>query len=146
MLCCGAHGLPLFVLQVEDAITEALENDNLQLQNMSGQKYVQLNPMFLDAVANWQKKLGTVDSVLATWMDVQKKWQALESIFVGSADIRVQLPDDSKRFDVINADYQVGWGPGAACTNLLADNLSSLITCSFAYVYVQGTPAFSTKL
>ncbi|KAF6251999.1 flagellar outer dynein arm heavy chain beta [Scenedesmus sp. NREL 46B-D3] len=96
----------IMCLQVEDAITEALENDNLQLQNMSGQKYVQLNPMFLDAVANWQRKLGTVDSVLATWTDVQKKWQALESIFVGSADIRVQLPDDSKRFDVVNADYQ----------------------------------------
>jgi dynein heavy chain len=109
-------------LQVEDAITEALENDNLQLQNMSGQKYVQLNPMFLDAVANWQKKLGTVDSVLATWTDVQKKWQALESIFVGSADIRVQLPDDSKRFDVINADYQVRGHavvPCNACTHLL---------------------------
>eukprot|EP00882_Tetradesmus_deserticola_P009731 GHRQ01010278.1.p1 GENE.GHRQ01010278.1~~GHRQ01010278.1.p1 ORF type:complete len:796 (+),score=404.80 GHRQ01010278.1:482-2869(+) len=96
----------IMCLQVEDAITEALENDNMQLQTMSGQKYVQLNPMFLDAVANWQKKLGTVDSVLATWTDVQKKWQALESIFVGSADIRVQLPDDSKRFDAINADYQ----------------------------------------
>lgn len=94
-------------LQIDDAIMEALENDNLQLQNMSGQKYVQLNPMFQDAVANWQKKLGTVDSVLATWGDVQKKWQALESIFVGSADIRVQLPEDSKRFDVVNADYQV---------------------------------------
>ena len=33
--------------------------------------------------------------------------QALESIFVGSADIRVQLPEDSKRFDAINADYVV---------------------------------------
>lgn len=93
---------------------EALENDNLQLQNMSGQKYVQLNPMFQDAVANWQKKLGTVDSVLATWGDVQKKWQALESIFVGSADIRVQLPEDSKRFDVVNADYQVCVACGAS--------------------------------
>eukprot|EP00882_Tetradesmus_deserticola_P031511 GHRQ01035634.1.p1 GENE.GHRQ01035634.1~~GHRQ01035634.1.p1 ORF type:complete len:128 (-),score=57.01 GHRQ01035634.1:179-562(-) len=103
---------PAVSLQVEDAITEALENDNMQLQTMSGQKYVQLNPMFLDAVANWQKKLGTVDSVLATWTDVQKKWQALESIFVGSADIRVQLPDDSKRFDAINADYQVRSGSG----------------------------------
>jgi dynein heavy chain len=91
---------------VDDAIMAALENDNLQLQNMSGQKYVQLNPMFLDAVGAWQRKLGTVDSVLATWGDVQKKWQALESIFVGSADIRVQLPEDSKRFDVVNADYQ----------------------------------------
>lgn len=43
---------------MDDAITEALENDNLQLQNMSGQKYVQTNPMFLDAVAKWQKNLG----------------------------------------------------------------------------------------
>jgi len=100
----------LSLIQIDDAIMEALENDNLQLQNMSGQKYVQLNPMFQDAVANWQKKLGTVDSVLATWGDVQKKWQALESIFVGSADIRVQLPEDSKRFDVVNADYQVQFG------------------------------------
>lgn len=32
--------------------------------------------------------------------------QALESIFIGSADIRVQLPEDSKRFDVVNADFQ----------------------------------------
>lgn len=57
-------------------------------------------------MTNWQKKLGTVDVVLNTWLDVQKKWQALESIFVGSADIRVQLPEDSKRFDVVNADFQ----------------------------------------
>jgi dynein heavy chain len=70
--------------------------------------YLQTNPMFLDAVAKWQKNLGTVDSVMSTWQDVQKKWQALESIFVGSADIRVQLPEDSKRFDIVNADFQVG--------------------------------------
>eukprot|EP00878_Enallax_costatus_P033688 GHUV01037234.1.p1 GENE.GHUV01037234.1~~GHUV01037234.1.p1 ORF type:complete len:195 (+),score=74.79 GHUV01037234.1:625-1209(+) len=86
---------------------------------MSGQKYVQLNPMFQDAVANWQKKLGMVDSVLSTWNDVQKKWQALESIFVGSADIRVQLPDDSKRFDVINADYQDLMRTAADVTNVV---------------------------
>ncbi len=97
---------PLPPPQIDDAIMEALESDNLQLQNMSGQKYVQTNPVFLEAVANWQKKLGTVDSVLSCWNDVQKKWQALESIFVGSADIRVQLPEDSKRFDAINAG---GW-------------------------------------
>lgn len=108
MLGCVNHaGNDVLMLQIDDAIIEALEADNLQLQNLGAQKYVQLNPMFQDAVADWQKKLGTVDSVLATWGDVQKKWQALESIFVGSADIRVQLPEDSKRFDVVNADYQV---------------------------------------
>ncbi len=102
-------------LAVDDMVTEALESDNLQLQNLSGQKYVQANPMFLELVAKWQKNLGTVDSVLSTWLDVQKKWQALESIFIGSADIRVQLPEDSKRFDVINVDFQVRAAPCAAC-------------------------------
>jgi dynein heavy chain, axonemal len=96
----------VFAMVAEDAITEALEADNLTLQNMSGGKYVQGNEKFKQMVNDWQTKLGTVESVLTCWGDVQKKWQALESIFIGSADIRVQLPEDSKRFDAINADFQ----------------------------------------
>ena len=34
----------------------------------------------------------------------QNKWSALQSIFVGSADIGEQLPGDSKRFDQIDVD------------------------------------------
>ena len=68
---------------------------------------LQGNAVFLEKVTTWQRKLGMVDAVLSTWTDVQRKWQALESIFVGSADIRVQLPEDSKRFDSVNADFQV---------------------------------------
>ena len=64
---------------------------------------MQGNAVFLEKVTVWQRKLGVVDAVLSTWTDVQRKWQALESIFVGSADIRVQLPEDSKRFDSVNA-------------------------------------------
>eukprot|EP00899_Mesostigma_viride_P009330 jgi/Mesvir1/18399/Mv14277-RA.1 len=96
----------VMVLHVDDAVVEALENDQLQLQNMSAGKYVQGNPKFLEEVGRWQKKLGGVDTGLQTWVDVQKKWSALESIFVGSADIRVQLPEDSKRFDAIDADWK----------------------------------------
>ena len=93
-------------LVVDDLIAEALENDNLALQNLGGSKYVQGNPVFLERVTEWQTKLGTVDSVLGVWQDVAKKWSMLESVFVGSADIRVQLPEDSKRFDGINGDFQ----------------------------------------
>ena len=57
-------------------------------------------------MSGWQRKLGTVDSVLTLWRDVCRKWQALESIFVGSEDIRVQLPEDSRRFDGVNVDFQ----------------------------------------
>ena len=64
------------------------------------------NPKFLDLVSTWQRKLGTVDTVLTLWRDVCRKWQALESIFVGSEDIRVQLPEDSRRFDGVNVDFQ----------------------------------------
>ncbi len=63
------------------------------------------NAVFLEKVTAWQRKLGVVDAVLATWTDAQRKWQALESIFVGSADIRVQLPEDSRRFDAVMADF-----------------------------------------
>lgn len=68
--------------------------------------FLQGNEKFKQLVNDWQTKLGTVEAVLGCWGDVQKKWQALESIFIGSADIRVQLPEDSKRFDAINADFQ----------------------------------------
>ncbi len=72
----------------------------------SQSKYVKGNPKFLDLVSTWQRKLGTVDSVLTLWRDVCRKWQALESIFVGSEDIREQLPEDSRRFDGVNVDFQ----------------------------------------
>lgn len=73
---------------------------------LNGCARVQGNEKFKQMVNEWQTKLGTVESVLTCWADVQRKWQALESIFIGSADIRVQLPEDSKRFDAINADFQ----------------------------------------
>jgi dynein heavy chain len=71
-------------------------------------------------VATWQKRLGAVDLVLGVWADVQRKWQALESIFVGSADIRVQLPEDSKRFDTVNADFVDLMKGAADVTNVVA--------------------------
>jgi hypothetical protein len=45
--------------------------------------------------------LSTADQVISVWMEVQRTWSHLESIFIGSEDIRNQLPEDSKRFDGI---------------------------------------------
>ncbi len=93
-------------LFVEETVMEALEDNSLLLQNLQSSKYVQGNADFLKKVQDWQKKLGMVDVVLSTWKEVQGKWGNLQSIFIGSADIRVQLPEDSKRFDGIDAQWK----------------------------------------
>lgn len=62
---------------------------------------------FESEVAEWQKKLSNADQAINIWFEVQRKWMYLESIFVGSEDIRNQLPDDSNRFDNIDELFKV---------------------------------------
>ena len=76
----------------------------VQLQNMLSSKFI---AFFRDEVSTWQHKLSTADQVIVLWFEVQYKWSYLESIFIGSEDIRSQLPEDSKRFDGIDEDFRV---------------------------------------
>lgn len=61
---------------------------------------------FLTEVTNWQKKLSQADQVISILLEVQRTWSHLESIFIGSEDIRNQLPEDSARFDGIDRDFK----------------------------------------
>ena len=61
---------------------------------------------FRSEVEDWQYKLGQVETVLKEWTAVTKQWAALETIFLGSADIRAQLPDDTKRFEGIDNEFK----------------------------------------
>ena len=74
------------------------------MQNMMANKFV---GYFLEQVSEWQNKLSTADSVITIWFEVQVTWSHLESIFIGSEDIRAQLPEHSKQFDAIDADFKV---------------------------------------
>ena len=64
---------------------------------------------FLEEVSGWQKKLSTADSVITIWFEVQRTWSHLESIFIGSEDIRKQLPTHSKEFDSLDSDFKVSF-------------------------------------
>lgn len=50
--------------------------------------------------------LCVVDQVMNIYFEVQRTWSHLESIFIGSEDIRTQLPEDSQRFDRIDRDFK----------------------------------------
>ena len=92
------------MLKASEELIETLEENQVQLQNMLSSKFI---AFFLTEVSDWQLKLSTADSVIILWFEVQYKWSYLESIFIGSEDIRNQLPEDSKRFDGIDEDFRV---------------------------------------
>lgn len=92
------------LLRSDEVLVETLEDNQVQLQNLMTSKYL---AHFLKEVSSWQRKLSTADSVISIWFEVQRTWSHLESIFIGSEDIRKQLPDDSKRFDLIDKDFKV---------------------------------------
>ncbi|XP_038653360.1 dynein heavy chain 11, axonemal-like isoform X2 [Scyliorhinus canicula] len=94
-------GTPL--LKFDEELIEILDDSQVQLQVILLSKYVEY---FIEQVSTWQKKLTVADSVIFIWMEVQRTWSHLESIFIGSEDIRNQLPEDAKRFDGIDLDFK----------------------------------------
>ena len=92
------------LLKPSDELIETLEDNQVQLQNMLTSKYI---AHFLVEVTGWQKKLSIADQVISILLEVQRTWSHLESIFIGSEDIRNQLPGDSRRFDGIDKDFKV---------------------------------------
>ncbi|XP_069339031.1 dynein axonemal heavy chain 17 [Eulemur rufifrons] len=91
------------MLKSDEVLVETLEDNQVQLQNLMMSKYLS---HFLKEVTSWQQKLSTADSVISIWFEVQRTWSHLESIFIGSEDIRAQLPEDSRRFDVIDLEFK----------------------------------------
>ena len=83
-----------------DDMMEILDANSLDLMGMKAQgKYVEF---FIDIVEDWREKLGRVDTVVNEWLKVQKNWRILVNIFIGSDDIRQQLPEDTKVFETVH--------------------------------------------
>ncbi|KAI4885271.1 hypothetical protein NFI96_013674 [Prochilodus magdalenae] len=93
----------IMLLKPNNELVKALQDSQVQLQTLMTSKYI---AHFLEDVSFWQQRLSTAESVISIWFRVQRTWTQLESIFIGSEDIRSQLPEDSKRFDVIDTEFK----------------------------------------
>jgi len=91
------------LVKIGEEVLEAYEEHQLSLQGIQSSKYV---AVFAKEVNTWLAHLGAVENVTTMWTTVQQKWVQLEAIFIGSDDIRAQLPEDSKRFDIIDQDFR----------------------------------------
>lgn len=94
----------LKLLRVSEELIEVLEENQVQLQNLMTSKFIDY---FLEEVSEWQHTLSVADQVIGAYFEVQRKWMYLESIFIGSEDIRSQLPEDSRRFEKIDKEFKV---------------------------------------
>jgi dynein heavy chain len=94
----------MYLIKLPEEVMEALDQHQLDLQGMIGMgKFVDF---FKSKIIEWQQTLGNVAEVTKVWELVGRSWASLESIFMASADIRSQLPDDTKRFEGIDAEFR----------------------------------------
>uniref|UniRef100_A0A8C0HXD6 Dynein axonemal heavy chain 11 n=1 Tax=Balaenoptera musculus TaxID=9771 RepID=A0A8C0HXD6_BALMU len=93
----------ILLLKFDEQLFETLEHNQVQLQTLLQSKYVEY---FIEQVISWQNKLNTADSVIFAWMEVQRTWSHLESIFVYSEDIQIQLVKDAQRFGGVDAEFK----------------------------------------
>jgi len=88
-----------WVLKPVDEMNQALDDAAVYLQTMSASKYAKA---FGKDLAEWTQTISLIAECMEAWMNVQKKWQYLEAIFIGAEDIAMQLPDEAKRFEGID--------------------------------------------
>ncbi len=65
-----------------DELFEELDED---LNNLSSMKLSQYYKTFEEEIAQWDDKLQKLRIILDVWIEVQRKWVYLESIFLGSS-------------------------------------------------------------
>ena len=90
-------------LRSTDDVYAALEDNAVALSTMKASRFA---AAFLGPLDKWEKSLSHISETVEMVMNVQRKWMYLESIFVGSEDIRKQLPTESSLFDRVNADWK----------------------------------------
>jgi dynein heavy chain len=96
--------MELKVVKASDEVQESLDAHQMELQSIVGMGKVM--EFFRARVDLAQKNLGCVEEVLKEWLSVTRNWGSLEVIFLASADIRAQLPEETKTFEGIDSDFK----------------------------------------
>ena len=92
-----------YKIRSTDPIFELLEDNQVTLSSMKASKFF---IAFEKEVDYWERMLFHVVEVVEILLQVQRQWMYLENIFVGTEDIRKQLPKESSVFDGINKRWK----------------------------------------
>lgn len=91
-----------FKLRSTEDLFAALEDNIVTLSTMKASKYY---VVFEKQINYWEQSLSLVSEMVEIMLQVQRNWMYLENIFIGSEDIRKQLPQESIMFDNVNQTF-----------------------------------------
>jgi dynein heavy chain len=93
--------VPLLKMAEEDF--ESLEADQLTVQGMLASRFVK---QFETEAQKWQKQLANIADVFVLLGEIQRTWSYLEPLFIGSEEVKRELPEDAKRFEGIDMNVK----------------------------------------
>lgn len=73
------------------------------MQGMMANRYM---ATFKDEIMGWNANLNAVADVTQLLIEIQRTWAYLESLFVGSEEVRKELPDAAARFADIDREVK----------------------------------------
>ncbi|GMH41208.1 hypothetical protein BSKO_09118 [Bryopsis sp. KO-2023] len=93
-----------FKLRSTEDVFAALEDNSVTLSTMKASKFF---IVFEKEITYWEQTLSLVSEMIEIILQVQRNWMYLENIFIGSEDIRKQLPQESIMFDAVHQTFMV---------------------------------------
>lgn len=96
------YGNKCFLVRGWDTIFDTIHDHYSSLEAMKTSPF--FKPFTVEH-AEWNRKINKIRTTCDVWVDVQRMYVYLEDIMMNSADIQYQLPTESKRFQVLNADF-----------------------------------------
>ena len=91
------------LLKMKDEEFEQLEADQLVVQSMLGNRYM---ATFEEEITSWNKALNSIADVVVLLTEIQGTWSYLEPLFIGSDEVKKELPADAKRFVGVDKDLK----------------------------------------
>lgn len=88
-----------------DDLFTVLDDHLAGLVLMKSSPYYRAVREFQEEGKLWEDRLTTLRGAFDCWVEVQRRWVYLEGIFLGSADIKSQLPAEWSRFRNIDTEF-----------------------------------------
>lgn len=106
------------MLRLSEENFELLEENQTVITAMTSSRYL---AFFEDRVTTWNKNLGRISEIVTLCGDVQRTWSFLENLFIGSDEVKKELPKQSEAF--IGIDQEV--------KRILADGYAKQVALNF---------------